>query len=496
MDKKKKVSVVITDVDNTLYDQLHVWHKTFEAMMAELIKISGLTRDALIAGIKPIYMRHKTSEYTFLIEELKLLIGENSNVKAGNAGEVYKAAIDAYRREHETHLKLYPFVKETLEAIKDRGCKVVAYTEAQGFYAEHRLKAMGLDGVVDYLYHAPSHEMPHADANASASLHPLEYSKLERTISRATPAGVFKPSPEVLNSIIRDLGAETEEVIYVGDKKTKDVSMAISAGVTAVHAAYGEVYQKPEYGVLRQVTHWTDEEVRTEQEESARIEADVSLESFIELLVRFRLRPSREALLLTNFVEAWKKTVDVQMHFNDLGLRIRNFAITVLGALLGGAALTLKDQVRVTILNHSMPAAALLTIVAIVTWVAFYVMDRFWYHELLLGAVAHGAALEDRLSPTLPGIGLTKTIGANFTKEQSKGRMKLFYLSITGALVVLTLALAFGMGAPANAGAQNNNAGGAPPLQNTNSSNQNTPPGAPIPGSQAGGATDANRNDH
>jgi hypothetical protein len=31
-------------------------------------------------------------------------------------------------------------------------------------------------------------------------------------------------------------------------------------------------------------------------------------------------------------VEIWKKTVDVQQHFNDLELRIRNFALAVLGA--------------------------------------------------------------------------------------------------------------------------------------------------------------------
>ena len=33
-------------------------------------------------------------------------------------------------------------------------------------------------------------------------------------------------------------------------------------------------------------------------------------------------------------IEIWKKIVDVQQHFNDLELRIRNFALIVTGAFL------------------------------------------------------------------------------------------------------------------------------------------------------------------
>jgi hypothetical protein len=177
----------------------------------------------------------------------------------------------------------------------------------------------------------------------------------------------------------------------------------------------------------------------------------------------------------------------VQMHFNDLELRIRNFAITILGALLGGAALTLKDQVRVTIHGHSMPAAALLTAAAIIPWLAFYFMDWFWYHKLLIGAVKHGVAIEERLTPTLRDIALTKTIKDNFSKERSNVSMNVFYWTIVGALIALTFALAYGMGETANSGAQNNNAGGTHPIQNTNSSSRNAPSGA---------ACDASHNDN
>ncbi|MGB3684156.1 MAG: hypothetical protein WA990_16885, partial [Rubrobacteraceae bacterium] len=42
-------------------------------------------------------------------------------------------------------------------------------------------------------------------------------------------------------------------------------------------------------------------------------------------------------------LEQWKKVVEVQQHFNDLELRIRNFALIITGAFLafgGGTAST------------------------------------------------------------------------------------------------------------------------------------------------------------
>ena len=39
-------------------------------------------------------------------------------------------------------------------------------------------------------------------------------------------------------------------------------------------------------------------------------------------------------------LEVWKTTVDVQKHFNELELKIRNFAITVVGAFLAAFAIT------------------------------------------------------------------------------------------------------------------------------------------------------------
>ena len=86
-------------------------------------------------------------------------------------------------------------------------------------------------------------------------------------------------------------------------------------------------------------------------------------------------------------VEGWKKTVDVQQHFNDIELRIRNFAITFTAAVLGLVGWALKEG-----MDSFLPAGLLA--IGTLAWVAFYLMDRHWYHRFLDGAVAHGQSIE------------------------------------------------------------------------------------------------------
>jgi phosphoglycolate phosphatase-like HAD superfamily hydrolase len=113
---------------------------------------------------------------------------------------------------------------------------------------------------------------------------------LKNTIHHFTPRGELKPNPSLLLDIIEDLSAKVEEVIYVGDNMLKDVWMAQQAGVTDVFAAYGASQHKPEYELLRKVTHWTPEMVARERQalQPGQIQPSHTLEnSFNELLPLF-----------------------------------------------------------------------------------------------------------------------------------------------------------------------------------------------------------------
>lgn len=141
-------------------------------------------------------------------------------------------------------------------------------------------------------------------------------------------------------------------------------------------------------------------------------------------------------------LEAWKKTIDVQQHFNDIEMRIRNIAVTVLAGVLGAAALALQGGYFVLV--------AFLLLAGLIAWLAFYFMDRFWYHQLLKGAVRHAEDIEARLESRIPSITLTRTISEASkvqllgTTIHSNRRLTGFYwfialLLILGSIISLTI---------------------------------------------------------
>jgi hypothetical protein len=130
----------------------------------------------------------------------------------------------------------------------------------------------------------------------------------------------------------------------------------------------------------------------------------------------------------TAALEVWKATIDVQKHFNELGLRVRSIAVTVLGAFFAAAGYAIKEQ--------RLALTGVILMGALVCWSAFYVMDRLWYHRLLRAAVAHGRLVEDALQPSLPFIGLTGTIdkASPIWGMRAGHRLSFFYGFIWGLL--------------------------------------------------------------
>lgn len=148
--------------------------------------------------------------------------------------------------------------------------------------------------------------------------------------------------------------------------------------------------------------------------------------------------------LLKIQISIWEKVVDVQMHFNDLCLRIRNFSISILGVLLGAAAIAYRFAGHISIFSYKIPTATIFIAISIVVWLAFYLMDRYWYHELLKGAVHHAQKIEISLREITPEIEL-----ANSIREQSHSSLKMnaakklniFYWSIFAVQLIALILL-------------------------------------------------------
>lgn len=241
-----------------------------------------------------------------------------------------------------------------------------------------------------------------------------------------------------------------------------------------------------------------------------------------------QVKPDRDDTL-AYAVDVWKKVVDVQQHFNDIELRIRNFALTLFAAVVGAGGLALQNGTTVrlpaaamvggggllalllSVWIMSLPKAvkppdgetdgqkeqpeqrdkngrtrkvyrkvilgigtvvlfvmlgilrsnewlpyywnvtlgALIFGAGVVAWAAFFFMDKYWYHRLLLGAVYHGIDIETRYADRLVDLGLTKRIGAESPlsfagrRVHSSDKMNIFYGALGGILLTLTAAALF-----------------------------------------------------
>ena len=192
--------------------------------------------------------------------------GRQRGVPGQDLNAVFAPAIDAYRRSRRKVLRLYPTVEHTLKALNDRGCLVVGYTESPAFYTHYRLRKLNLDLRLDFVYSPPDHELPANVRRETIRTKPPEAYRLRKTIHRHTPPEELKPNPRILAQIVSEVGAERDDCVYVGDNLMKDIAMARQAGIADVWARYGYAADRPEYELLRAVTHWSARDVQREKD--------------------------------------------------------------------------------------------------------------------------------------------------------------------------------------------------------------------------------------
>lgn len=282
----QKVDTVITDLDDTLWDWLTIWHANFARLIHGVLAKTGLPREELLSQVRRVHQKHHTSEVSTLLQELPLL---TELYPGQRLHDVFADELEQARRARKAVMAPFPTVGETLAKLKARRVLIIGYTESLEFWTSFRLRRMELAAYFDYLYSGPDHDLvvPREELRTL----PVEEYQLASTCHRKTPRGSKKPNPEILKQIIRETDSSLQSVAYVGDNLWKDVRMAQDAGVTDVHAAYSAPRDRPEYELLREVSHWTDEDIRFDKEvKRADVAPTHTIEQFSGLLELFDFR--------------------------------------------------------------------------------------------------------------------------------------------------------------------------------------------------------------
>ncbi|QQN63566.1 hypothetical protein JIR23_29330 [Bradyrhizobium diazoefficiens] len=175
-----------------------------------------------------------------------------------------------------------------------------------------------------------------------------------------------------------------------------------------------------------------------------------------------RLRDERAKQI----TDAWKAVVGVQMHFNDIGMRIRGLFVTILLALFASVGFLLDKKLSLSLGPVNVQFATIMPLFGIFISMLFYLMDRYWFHRLLKGSVNHAIEIERRYKNQLPELGLSDHIGkeSSFKPEgitlfgaklfvrhkgfkengllHSDGKLELFYKSMMAVLFITSILLA------------------------------------------------------
>ena len=449
---KEQVGLLVLDLDNTVWDWFDAWFKSFSALLEGLQRDTGLSLETLKNEMRTVHQNRGTTEYSLLLDELPSLqpfLG-NQTVRERFDNALHE---QNSKRKHET--RLYPGVMTTLQHVKARGVKIIAYTESLSYWTEWRIKLTGLDGVIDFLYSSPDHDFPAGVTAKSIRTLPKGEYGLKTTQHRHVPRGVSKPDPRILEEIIAEHGEGSQGVAYVGDSLMKDIAMAQTVGVFDVHAAYGEAFRRKEYSLLQELSHWSDATVKKEQStrRGAHPTPTYALKhKFSELLELFDFGPPLD---VASHLAIWNTTVGVQQHFNDIGWRIRALGLTALTFTLGATGVAYTNAAAFVIGSRDVSPAVFVPMLGLVLWCSFWFMDAFWFHRLLIGSVLEGARLERLLRGSRVQVDLGGSISRSsptwFPRVKrglhSTGKLHLFYAAIAVLLLAVSVIL-FVVGSP------------------------------------------------
>lgn len=149
-----------------------------------------------------------------------------------------------------------------------------------------------------------------------------------------------------------------------------------------------------------------------------------------------------EVKIVDLYMTEWKVIIETQMHFNDLIIRFRTLTLTTFAALVG-AAITIGKAAALSQLE-----LGILLWLPCMFWISAWVIDFFYYHRLLVGAVAEAAKFDEAPWFAQRGLfGMTACIRTHAPPARSRVLLLVYY--VLPLLVLVGLLWWFTIHAPA-----------------------------------------------
>ncbi|HEY3176313.1 MAG TPA: hypothetical protein VGK94_11220 [Candidatus Polarisedimenticolia bacterium] len=152
-----------------------------------------------------------------------------------------------------------------------------------------------------------------------------------------------------------------------------------------------------------------------------------------------------------SLLEQWKTTINAQMHFNDMLMRARSLAATVVIGVFGAAAALVGQYPTrlITVCRWSVHISAVVIAFGLVLLLCVFLLDYLYYYRLLLAAVERGEVIERELSrlvsaETVPSFSLSLYLSQRVSRHHAEAVLMFFYgIPVGTGLVFLFYLLVF-----------------------------------------------------
>ncbi|MCL2540057.1 MAG: HAD family hydrolase [Firmicutes bacterium] len=237
------IKLVITDLDNTLYNWLAYFVPAFFGMAGKVAEILDLPLDEVITQYRQLNHQHNNVEPSYSTLALPCVLNKYPNKSQMELKEIFEPAFALFRSGRKEKLRLYSGVMKTLNAIRKQGILIVGCSDSTLEALQKRLTILKIESKFARLY-------VRENTFVCSIKKPPEMPVVVKEMAHAAS----KPNPELLLTICKDMGVAPHEAVYVGDSHLRDIGMANLAGITSVWARYGSIARKAILNQIRLVS--------------------------------------------------------------------------------------------------------------------------------------------------------------------------------------------------------------------------------------------------
>ena len=248
-----KINLIVTDIDNTVFDWVTYYVHAFTTMLDTVGSIIKVDPALLAQQSKEVFTLRGSIEYPFLVQELPAVMDHYGSDIDGMLNDVVRPARDTFNRVSEAHLRPYDDVHRTMAEIRRRSpdIKIAALTDAPRYVAMWKLNKLGLLPFFDAVYGLRDPQIPTCTVTNRAKVDPEILLKHLQQHDfgfagkiRILPDDYEKPGVRGLKTVLMDFDQDEpaelrRHVLWIGDNLRKDIGLGNKLGVRSVWAEYG-----------------------------------------------------------------------------------------------------------------------------------------------------------------------------------------------------------------------------------------------------------------